>query len=116
MRKYIAAIWLALAAPVIGLSGCEAIGLQKAQGFEEHLAYALGQTTAVRQSAAEGVRSGALSVKDAEYVLKVTDETRAVLDAARAAYTGGDVSTAEGRLALATSILTQLQAYLRAKG
>jgi hypothetical protein len=48
-------------------------------------------------------------------VLKITDEVRTALDAARLAAGAGDVSTAEGRLQLATSILVNLQAYLRTR-
>jgi hypothetical protein len=48
-------------------------------------------------------------------VLKLADESRALLDAARAAAKVGDPTTANGKLVLATSILTQLQTYLRSK-
>jgi hypothetical protein len=46
-------------------------------------------------------------------VLKSTDSARELLDAAKVASGGGDIQTAEGRLALATNVLTELQAYLR---
>lgn len=101
---------------VVAVPGCAAIGLQSPQTFNERYAYAISQTTGLRQTAADALTAKQISVDDAEYVLKVTDESRALLNAARAALTAGDTSTAEGRLSLATNILAQLQAYLRTKG
>lgn len=118
VRPLMLAVLLAVSIPITALTvtSCASIGLQPAKSFDEGWAYALGQTTALRQAAADGVRTGSLTADDGEYVLKVTDQSRALLDAARAAHGAGDVETAEGRLALTTSILAQLQAYLRAKG
>ena len=119
MRLVILLLGALLAVGTVGvtvLPGCAAIGLQPAKSFEEGWAYALGQTTALRQAATDGLNAGTLTADDGEYVLKVTDQSRALLDAARAAHGAGDVETAEDRLALTTQILTQLQAYLRAKG
>lgn len=97
------------------LTACASLGLAPASSFEERLAYAVSQNAAVREAAAVSVERKELSVDDAKRVLKITDEVRTALDAARLAAGAGDVSTAEGRLQLATSILVNLQAYLRSR-
>jgi hypothetical protein len=97
------------------LTACASLGLAPASTFEERLAYAVSQNAAVREAAAVSVERKELSVDDAKRVLKITDEVRTALDAARLAAGAGDVSTAEGRLQLATSILVNLQTYLRSR-
>jgi hypothetical protein len=97
------------------LTACASLGLAPASSFEERLAYAVSQNAAVREAAAVSVERKEISVDDAKRVLKITDEVRTALDAARLAAGAGDVSTAEGRLQLATSILVNLQAYLRSQ-
>lgn len=91
-------------------------GLAPPRGFQDSLAYAHGAHTAVLEGAAASVTAGDLSPEDGEAILEVADQARALLDAARAAYALGDIETAEGRLALSTELLRQLQAYLRSKG
>jgi hypothetical protein len=93
------------------LSACAA--LAPAKSFDDRLAYAYGAHTAVLAAAANSLSVHELSSTDAEQVLKLADDSRRVLDAARLAAGAGDVKTAEGQLALATNILTQLQTYLR---
>lgn len=95
------------------LTACASLGLAPASSFEGRLAYAVSQNAAVRNTAAVSLEHQEISLEDAQRVLKITDEVRTVLDAARLAAGAGDVSTAEGRLQLATSILVDLQAYLR---
>lgn len=97
------------------LTACSSIGLAPASSFEERIAYAVSQNAAVREAAAVSVERNEITVDDAKRVLKITDEVRTALDAARLAAGAGDVSTAEGRLQLATSILVNLQAYLRSR-
>lgn len=97
------------------ITGCAQLGLTQPQTFEEKLAYAYGTHTAVLQSAAAGVNGKTLSSADGSQVLKLADESRSILDAARIANKAGDINTANGKLLLATSILTQLQAYLQAR-
>jgi hypothetical protein len=87
---------------------------QPAQTFEQKLAYAYSVHTAVLNTAATGVSLGELKAEDGQMVLRLADESRVLLDASRAAMGAGDVTTAEGQLALATQILVQLQMYLRA--
>lgn len=97
------------------LTGCASIGLAPATTFDERLAYAVSQNAAVRQAAANSLDAGEIQLQDAQYVLKTTDETRTLLDAAKAAIGAGDIKTAEGRLSVATTVLTTLQSYLRSK-
>ena len=106
---------LAIIPLLLILTACASIGLAPASSFEERLAYAVSQNAAVRSAAAVSLENRELSLEDAQRVLKITDEVRTALDAARLAAGAGDVSTAEGRLQLATSILVNLQAYLRAR-
>jgi hypothetical protein len=106
---------LALVPLLLILTACASLGLAPASSFEERLAYAVSQNAAVRETAAVSLENQELSLEDAQRVLKITDEVRTALDAARLAAGAGDVSTAEGRLQLATSILVNLQAYLRSR-
>lgn len=95
------------------LAGCASLGLAPATTFPEKLAYAVSQNAAVRQAAANALEAGDIAIADAQSVLKLTDEARTLLDASRLAADAGDLSTAEARLGLATTILVKLQAYLR---
>lgn len=106
---------LAIIPLLLILTACASLGLAPASSFEERLAYAVSQNAAVRETAAVSVERNELSVDDARRVLTITDEVRTTLDAARLAAGAGDVSTAEGRLRLATSILVNLQTYLRSR-
>lgn len=100
----------------LGLTGCESLGLTKPQSVEQRLVYAYSTHTAILEATANGVAAGTLTPEDGERVLKLSDESRLLLDAGRAALSVGDTSTAEGRLVLALGILTQLQTYLNARG
>lgn len=104
---------LAVAALVVG---CAALGIAKPETFSERLAYAYATHTAIQNAAANSLNAGEITSRDGEQILKLADDSRQVLDAARAASQAGDVATAEGRLALATNILQQVQAYLRSRG
>ena len=97
------------------LTACASLGLAPASTFEERLAYAVSQNAAVRNAAAASLERNEIALEDAQRVLKITDEVRTALDAARLASGAGDGSTAEGRLQLATAILIELQNYLRSR-
>lgn len=97
------------------LTACASLGLAPASSFEERLAYAVSQNAAVRNAAAVSLEKNEIALSDAQRVLKITDEIRTTLDAAKLASGAGDVSTAEGRLQLATAILLELQNYLRSR-
>lgn len=93
------------------LSACAALTPPKS--FDDRLAYAYGTHTAVLTAAARSVSAQEITSGQAETVLQLADESRQVLDAARLAAAAGDARTADGQLALATNVLTQLQLYLR---
>jgi hypothetical protein len=95
--------------------GCAALGIQQPKSIEERLAYAYASHTAVLQATTSSLNVGAITSADAERILSESDTARTALDAAQVAIGAGDVSTAEGRLAAAVAILTQLQAYLHSK-
>jgi hypothetical protein len=95
------------------LTACASLGLAPASSFEERLAYAVSQNAAVRNAAATSLEVGDIDLEDARTVLKITDEARTLLDAARVASGAGDLSTAEARLSLATTLLVKLQQHLR---
>lgn len=100
---------------LVALTACAQLGLAPASTFDQRLAYAVSQNAAVRQAAANSLDAGEIQLQDAQFVLKTTDEARTLLDAAKLASGSGDISTAEGRLAVAVSVLTELQTYLRSR-
>jgi hypothetical protein len=106
---------LAIIPLLLILTACGSLGLAPASSFEERIAYAVSQNAAVRKAAAVSLERNEIALEDAQRVLKITDEIRTALDAARLAAGAGDVSTAEGRLQFATSILINVQAYLRSR-
>lgn len=116
MRKLFAPAAALMLAACVFLAGCQSLGLASAQSFDDKLAYAYGSHTAIQKATATALDLKDITSADAEHVLKLADESRALLDAARTAANAGDVSTAEGRLLLASSILTQLETYLRTRG
>lgn len=105
---FYATVWLILAL----FAGCQSLGLAEPKSLSQRIAYAYGTNAGIRTAAANSLTAGAISVADGEYVLKVTDETRTLLDASHTALLGGDPSTAEGRLLLALGVLDTLQTYL----
>jgi hypothetical protein len=111
--------WLAVIVGLLlamALGGCAGLGLESPKTFQDRLAYAYGTNTAVREASTSSLNARKLSSADVAYVKERNDEVRRVLDAARLASEAGDVETAEGRLAAALKILTEVQSYLRARG
>lgn len=98
------------------MAGCAATGTVAPQSLDEGLGYAEGQVSALEQTAASAVAVGTLKAVDAKQVLVIGDEVVAAIAAARAAEGTGDTTTAESKLALATSLLTQLATFLTAHG
>ncbi len=97
------------------LTACAQLGLAPAETFDQKLAYGYSTLAAVRISSADALKSGTINISDAKQALVITDTARASLDAASAANGTGDMSTAVGKLAAATALLTQLQQYLISK-
>ena len=98
------------------LVACTSIGLAPAQNVSQRINYAYGTTTAVVNAALEARGRGALDDADRDFTVEMAKDVRSVLKAADIASKSGDVKTAEGRLTLALSTLTQLQTYLNSKG
>lgn len=98
------------------LAACAQMGLAPADSFDQKLAYGYSTVAAVRTSAAQALTAGTITKADAVKALDTTDTARAALDAAGAASGAGDTSTAVGKLALASALLTQIQHYLVSKG
>ena len=96
------------------LAACTQLGLQAPQTFSQKLAYGYSTLASVRTTAAHALDAKQITVADAKQVLDLSDQARALLDAAGMAQGTGDLSTAASKLALATTILTQLQTYLAA--
>ena len=111
---------LFLVAVLLGLlAGCAGLGLAPAQSTEQKLAYSYGTVSALRTSAAQALTAGTISVGDAKKVLVDTDAAKAALDAGKAALASGtadSTSVVANNLAIATGILTQVQAFLTSKG
>ena len=91
---------------------CTAIGLQKPETFTEKLAYAHSTVNAIVGSTTSALNRHAISSGDATYISRTAVDTRAILEEAETTYSAGDISTGEGRLTLAISVLTQLEDYL----
>jgi hypothetical protein len=98
------------------LPGCADFGLERAQTFDQKLAYAYGTHTAVLTAAATALDAKRITADDARQVLEMADQTRALLDGARLLSATGDMAGAENRLALATAVLIQIQDYLNRQG
>jgi hypothetical protein len=103
-----------LTALFVLLASCSLFDIQP-QNLSERLAIAYNLHTSVQESAANSLNAGDLSAEDGEQVLMLADESRVLLDATRVALSGGDTSTAEGKLNLSMSILSQLQLYIRSQ-
>jgi hypothetical protein len=107
---------LQLLAMCMLLTACTQAGLAPAQSLEEKIAYGYSVNAAVRTSAAQALKAGSINISDAKQALVITDTARDALDAASTANGQGDTTTAMGKLAMATALLTQLQQYLQTKG
>jgi hypothetical protein len=103
------AFLLALAA----LVSCAQLGLAPAQSFNQQLAYAYGANTAALQAATSSLDAGGITSSDMEKVIDLHGQVRTLLDAAKATAATGDITTAQSKLALALTALTELQGYLR---
>lgn len=100
----------------LALAGCASMGVVAPQSLDESLASAEAQISGLEQSAAQAVAAGTLKPIDAQKILSVGDQAVAAITAAKAAESVGDTATAQGKLALATSLLAQLAAYLQSHG
>ena len=107
--KQLNALWVML----ILLAGCAQLGLSTPQTFDQKLAVAYGTHTAILKATASELKAGHLKKADAQEVLTLADQSKALLDAARMA---GDTTVAQNKLTLAVAVLTQIQAYINQRG
>lgn len=102
------------------LAGCSSLGLAPAQSPSQAIAYAYGSVAAVRTTAAQELTAGQITAVQAQTVLTLTDKARTSLDAAEAVVltvgsgtaTADQANTIANDLAIATSVLQQVQAML----
>ena len=69
---------------LIVLTGCSSLGLAPAKSLSDRLAYGYSTYTAVQYAAANATNAGELSKSDAETGLQLADQSRVLLDGARA--------------------------------
>ena len=106
--KQLNALWVML----ILLAGCAQLGLSTPQTFDQKLAVAYGTHTAIERATATELKAGHLKKSDAQEVLTLADQSKALLDAARMA---GDTTVAQNKLTLAVAVLTQIQTYINTR-
>jgi len=97
------------------ISACASLGITPPQSIDQRLAYTTGQITAIRGAAANALAAKSITAADAEKVLSMTDDAKALVDGAKAALSAGDEAGAQNRLVLATSVLTALREFLGRK-
>lgn len=100
-----------LATLILLLAAC--VAMEGARSFDERAAYAIGAIAAARDTAASMLERGRLTKEQGREVQSLADRARAGVDLATATYDKGDISGAEGQLALALSVLTALETYLQ---
>lgn len=97
-------------------SSCSSLGLETPKTFNERAAFARETVNGVVQATINALDSQSIHSSDAEWVRDSANRTLTLLTAAETAYGTGDVTTAEGRLALAEGVLRELQKYLATRG
>lgn len=111
-RPLMLAVLLGVAVPgVLIVAGCQSLGMAQPQGYDQKVAYTRGQLTAFVNATAASVETGQLDKEDGRRVLNMAKEAREFMDAGDVAFAAGDLSTAEGRVALAIGILAQLKTF-----
>lgn len=104
---------LSFFAVVFLLSACGTLPLTQPKSLTDKIAYAAGTfSPALRDSTSKSLDAHAIGSDEAEYVLKITDESDKLLEGARILLKDGDVSSAAGRYRLAQGILDRLQTDL----
>jgi hypothetical protein len=95
----------------IALSACASLGLDPPRNLQERIAYVTAGADAVVVSATNALTAHTISSDDAQFV---STSGHALSDLVEASSLDPDPKSAEGRLALAESVLKQLQAYVAA--
>ena len=100
---------------VMLIAGCASLGILTPQTLDERLSYGYEQLTAALQTVSAAANQKLITKSEGQSILAIADQSRLLLDAARAAQTNGDLTSAEGRLVLAVNVLRELQTYLRSR-
>jgi hypothetical protein len=95
------------------LVGC--VSMEKPTDFTDQLIYASKSIEAMAETASSMVERGRLTKEKGREALALIDQATAALDLSRASQGKGDMTTANGQLQLALTILTQAEAYLKAQ-
>lgn len=94
------------------MGACTLFNLESPNTWNERLAY----TYTLQSGAANAIKtqadSGQLTRDDATKLVDIVENSKDITDGARDAMRGGNSSTAEGKLRLARSILTEINEYL----
>jgi hypothetical protein len=95
------------------LAGC--VSMEKPTSFTDQLVYASKSIEAVTDTASSMYERGRLTKEQGREALAMIDQATAALDLARASQGKGDITTAQGQLNLALTLLTQIETYLKAQ-
>ena len=108
MKKFLAAALLSLS--LIGCAGIEV------ESPKEGIAACYVTVRATFSSAADLKARGVLAPEQEAKILAAGDQALAACDAARTAFSSGDVAAADSQLKLANALLLQFEAMLKAQG
>lgn len=111
--SYWAVLLAAVAVVLAAIPGCTTLEAPKT--FNERLAYGYVSVAAARNTTVGLLERKRISKPEAAQIQELANQSRAALDLARATYSSGDISTAQGQLDLAISVLGRLEAYLQEK-
>lgn len=92
-------------------AACAQVGLPTAETFNQKLAVGYGTVTQIRTSALQLLQAKKITADDAQNINNSADQARSGLDIARS-LSATDLSAANNKLVMATTILTAAQAYL----
>jgi hypothetical protein len=95
------------------LVGC--VSMEKPTDFTDQLIYASKSIEAMTETASSMYERGRLTKEQGREALAMIDQATAALDLARASQGNGDITTAQGQLSLALTLLTQVESYLKAQ-
>lgn len=103
-----------LAAALVLMIGCAALGVQSPQTFNEKAAVAISSVTVVRQTATALLQANKISAPDAQNIQGQADNARAGIEVA-IAINATDPGAAENRIGAILVGLNAITAYLTAK-
>jgi UDP-glucose 6-dehydrogenase len=107
-KKFLAAALMSI------LCACSGLGLAPATNAQQQIAYDYAALATARQTAANALQQGTITVSTAQNILTATDDARKTLDSAQAMLAQGtpDLTNVQNDLALVTKVLTEVQSML----